>query len=153
MNTSSILAFSCKRTCIVAGGVLIEKGKVLMVYHEKLKKWLYPGGHVEPNETPVEAAKREFKEESGLDVEVIGYKRGIKGEYAEEMPLPFVTLIEYVPYPDGCHIHYDLVFLVKRINGNLTSNAKFFELDSLPDTIDNVRLVILLASREYASLL
>ncbi len=31
-----------------------------------------PGGHMDPNETPEECAMRECKEETGLDVEIIG---------------------------------------------------------------------------------
>lgn len=33
-----------------------------------------PGGHIDPNETPADAAKRECKEETGLDVEILGLK-------------------------------------------------------------------------------
>jgi ADP-ribose pyrophosphatase YjhB (NUDIX family) len=32
---------------------------VLLVYHRKLAMWLPPGGHVEPNELPDDAAVRE----------------------------------------------------------------------------------------------
>mgnify|MGYP003393128033 CR=1 FL=1 len=45
--------------------------KVLLIYHKKFKKWLPPGGHMEANETPAEAAKREVFEETGLLVEFI----------------------------------------------------------------------------------
>jgi len=32
--------------------------------------WMLPKGHVEPGETPAEAARREVREETGLDAEV-----------------------------------------------------------------------------------
>lgn len=40
--------------------------EVLLIEHKKLGVWLCPGGHVEPNERPDEAALRELKEEMGL---------------------------------------------------------------------------------------
>jgi 8-oxo-dGTP pyrophosphatase MutT (NUDIX family) len=47
------------------------RGRTLLLWHTKLGMWLPPGGHCEPNEDPIQAAIREAKEESGLDVEVI----------------------------------------------------------------------------------
>ncbi|MEI9962579.1 MAG: NUDIX domain-containing protein [Limisphaerales bacterium] len=40
--------------------------------HRKLNKWLPLGGHIELDEDPEQAALREAKEESGLDVELLG---------------------------------------------------------------------------------
>lgn len=36
------------RKCIVASGVLIENGKVLLIKHRRLGVYIYPGGHVLP---------------------------------------------------------------------------------------------------------
>jgi 8-oxo-dGTP diphosphatase len=47
------------RKCIVASGVLLKEGKVLLIRHRKLGVYLYPGGHVEKDETPVEAVIRD----------------------------------------------------------------------------------------------
>jgi 8-oxo-dGTP pyrophosphatase MutT (NUDIX family) len=44
--------------------------KVLLRMHEKYKQWFGPGGHVELDEDPNEAAVREVKEEIGLAVEL-----------------------------------------------------------------------------------
>ena len=51
---------------------IVHKDKVLLRMHDKVKKWLGPGGHIELTEDPVEAAIREVKEEVGLTVELIG---------------------------------------------------------------------------------
>jgi 8-oxo-dGTP pyrophosphatase MutT (NUDIX family) len=51
---------------------VVHDDKVLLIHHRKLDKWLPLGGHIELDEDPEIAALREAKEESGLDVELIG---------------------------------------------------------------------------------
>jgi 8-oxo-dGTP pyrophosphatase MutT (NUDIX family) len=51
---------------------VVHDAKVLVIHHRKLDKWLPLGGHVELDEEPEQAALREAKEESGLDVELLG---------------------------------------------------------------------------------
>ena len=54
-------------------GIYIKAGKILLLKRsvEPFKGcWHIIGGHVEENETLKEALKREFKEETNLDVEV-----------------------------------------------------------------------------------
>lgn len=41
-------------------------GAVLLVQHKRLGLWLPVGGEIEPGETPLEAARRELHEETGL---------------------------------------------------------------------------------------
>ena len=50
-----------------SGFVLGRRGTVLLV-HKKLGTWMQPGGHVDPGETPSDAALREVTEETGLAV-------------------------------------------------------------------------------------
>jgi 8-oxo-dGTP pyrophosphatase MutT (NUDIX family) len=51
---------------------VVRDGKILLIHHRKLDKWLPLGGHVELDEDPEIAALREAKEESGLEVELLG---------------------------------------------------------------------------------
>ena len=46
-----------------------EKGELLVVLDKKWNCWVFPGGKIEPNETPEEAAKREAFEETNLVIE------------------------------------------------------------------------------------
>lgn len=64
---------------MVAVGAIIEdkEGRVLLVKHVPEKggywqgKWICPGGKLEPGETIEEGIKREVKEETSLDIELI----------------------------------------------------------------------------------
>ena len=51
---------------------IVHDGKILLIHHRKLDKWLPLGGHIELDEDPEQAALREAREESGLDVELLG---------------------------------------------------------------------------------
>ena len=51
---------------------VVHDQKILLIHHRKLDKWLPLGGHIELDENPEQAALREAREESGLDVELLG---------------------------------------------------------------------------------
>jgi 8-oxo-dGTP pyrophosphatase MutT (NUDIX family) len=51
---------------------VVHDRQVLLIHHRRLDKWLPLGGHIELDEDPEMAALREAKEESGLEVELIG---------------------------------------------------------------------------------
>ena len=64
---------SAKGFFVCVDGIYVKDGKVLLLKRnvEPFKgSWHVVGGHVEENETLKEALKREFKEETNLDVEV-----------------------------------------------------------------------------------
>lgn len=44
---------------------------VLLVHHRKAGLWLPPGGHVDPDETPLQTAQREITEELGHDLPLL----------------------------------------------------------------------------------
>ena len=46
-----------------------EKGELLVIFEKKWNCWVFPGGKIEPNETPLQAAKREVFEETNLIIE------------------------------------------------------------------------------------
>lgn len=51
---------------------VVRDGRILLIHHRKLNKWLPLGGHIELDEDPEVAALREAREESGFEVELIG---------------------------------------------------------------------------------
>lgn len=82
------------------------------------------GGHIDEHELPEDAAKRECKEEVGIDVEIIGKDTPdlFNGENAEGrmMKQPFAMLLENIPEHDGkpAHQHMDFLFHAKMMNPN-----------------------------------
>jgi 8-oxo-dGTP pyrophosphatase MutT (NUDIX family) len=46
---------------------IVNNGKVALVNHIQLKRWMPVGGHIELDEDPEEALFREIKEETGID--------------------------------------------------------------------------------------
>jgi 8-oxo-dGTP pyrophosphatase MutT (NUDIX family) len=53
---------------VTSGAILVdETGKLLMIHHRTLDRWLFPGGHVESEDTTLrDAAIREAAEETGV---------------------------------------------------------------------------------------
>ena len=86
--------------------VLYEK-KVLLRQHDKYDLWLGVGGHVELDEDPNQAAKREVKEEVGLDIELVSTKEPIKTEKVRYLVAP--EFMNMHPITDT-HDHMDMIF-------------------------------------------
>ena len=82
---------------------IVNKNRVLLRLHDKLKIWLAPGGHIELYEDPIEAAHREVKEEVGLDIELIG---GAKLGSASGDLLPPIALNRHHITPTHEHISF-----------------------------------------------
>jgi 8-oxo-dGTP diphosphatase len=60
---------------LVASVSIFNQDKVLMIKENKpnvLHKWNFPSGHIEYGEDILYSARREVKEETGLDVKLIG---------------------------------------------------------------------------------
>lgn len=61
---------------VVTNAIITHKGKILLGKKEGNEghpisgEWHFPGGHLDKNEEPEDAVKREVKEETGLDVEI-----------------------------------------------------------------------------------
>ncbi|MBI5254636.1 NUDIX hydrolase [Candidatus Falkowbacteria bacterium] len=61
-----------QKIIIASGPVIVENGKVLLNKHGNDDFWKFCGGRIENfDENLEEAAKREVKEEMGVDVEII----------------------------------------------------------------------------------
>ena len=99
-----------------ATAYVVVQGRTLLLWHHKLRMWLPPGGHLEPNEDPVQGAKREALEESGLAVEVIRPRGLLLVDEPEVVAPPEVILIEDIVRADQpFHQHIDHVYFTRPI--------------------------------------
>jgi 8-oxo-dGTP diphosphatase len=76
---------------IVTAGVVVRDGKVLVAKRKKGSHleglWEFPGGKLEPNESPEECLARELKEELGVDVRIGDIQKVVYHRYAEKTVL------------------------------------------------------------------
>jgi ADP-ribose pyrophosphatase YjhB (NUDIX family) len=93
---------------------IVKGGETLLLYHRKIRKWFPPGGHIREDELPCEAAVREVKEESGLDVELLNPRRRM-GD-VDVLSRPECILLEDIS-PE--HQHVDLIYFARVIGGQL----------------------------------
>lgn len=128
---------------ITASAILLSADctKILLVRHKFLQKLLQPGGHVDENETTLEASKRELSEETGLtDFEYIKYSD-------ENELLPLDIDIHAIPINpkknEEAHYHYDFLYLYvmksdEKTNQNETEldDLEWFEIDKIEKNMD-----------------
>lgn len=123
----------------VASAYIVKNKKVLLIFHNELKRWLPVGGHIEQDEngyfkeTPEETVIREVKEETGLDVEIVGRKVTIEGREIKPLFLPESMHIHKI---DEKHDHLDLDYFCKPINNKKIKKSdegklKWFSINEL----------------------
>ncbi|MFK7917793.1 MAG: NUDIX hydrolase [Ilumatobacter sp.] len=57
---------------VTGSAIVVGPRGVVLLKHKRLGLWLQPGGHIDPGETPWQAALREAREETGLEVAFAG---------------------------------------------------------------------------------
>jgi 8-oxo-dGTP pyrophosphatase MutT (NUDIX family) len=90
---------------------VVHDGRVLLHWHAKLQRWLPPGGHIEPNELPDDAAVREVLEETGVVVTLVDVPEAEPDLPRPGVPRPLarpagIVLTAIAPG----HQHIDLVY-------------------------------------------
>ena len=120
------------------------KWKVLLVEHKKLNRWVIPGGHIEPNESPIEAAKREVLEETSINqLNFISFLHKIHSDFYDSswsLP-PEYCYIETIPKSkkEDKHKHIDFLFIAISQNTTIKENTiettgiKWFSSEELDD--------------------
>jgi len=88
---------------VTGSGIVVGPRGVILLKHKRLGIWLQPGGHIDPGETPWDAALRESREETGLDVAFAGALDGVG--------VPDLVHVDVHEGGRG-HTHLDLRYLI-----------------------------------------
>jgi 8-oxo-dGTP pyrophosphatase MutT (NUDIX family) len=114
----------------VTAVVLDDAGRVLLIQRTDNELWAVPGGAQDVGETSTEAAVREVREETGLDVEVTG----LVGIYSD--PRHVIT------YDDGeVRQEFSLCFRARPIRGQLTPSSESKHVHWVePDHLDKLNI-------------
>ncbi|MBP9850342.1 MAG: NUDIX domain-containing protein [Candidatus Peribacteraceae bacterium] len=104
--------------------IVDSKKRTLLLWHKRLQRWMPPGGHIDDNETPEDAAKRECKEETNLDVEIVGDPQpDLFTENTAEgrmLTKPIAMLLEEIPASaersEPAHQHMDFLFVARPLD-------------------------------------
>lgn len=111
---------------ITVDGVIVEKRNVLLIKRGRDPYkgfWALPGGFVEYGETTEDAVKREVKEETGLDCDIVA----LTGVYSD---------LDRDPRGHTISVAY----LMKVVHGEVTAgnnarDAFWIDIDELPEKI------------------
>lgn len=116
----------------VAVAIWDHEGRILLERRSDNGMWGLPGGGIDPGESVKEAALREIKEETGLNIEITRFV----GVYSEPSEHRIVT------YPDNGDVRHlvDIILEGKRSSGALTlskesKELRFFDPSTLPEDI------------------
>ena len=138
---------------------IIFDGKVLLHMHKKLHIWLPPGGHVELDEDPNEAALREAKEETGLDVELVGQTRAYDSPFKPRELIAPRFLNRHYFDEAHTHEHIDMSYFARAKTADARHEVEGMEvrwfsreaIEGNPDIVPDVRMHALTALQELSS--
>lgn len=108
-----------------ASGLIVKNNSVLLHYHLKIKLWLPPGGHIEENEDPIQALKREVLEETGLVIDIINTSNTVAKQFQNVYSLipPHTIFIESISdKTEDNHEHIDFIYICKIVGGQIKNN-------------------------------
>jgi 8-oxo-dGTP pyrophosphatase MutT (NUDIX family) len=126
-----------------------QGGRTALHWH-RLGLWLPPGGHIEPDEDPVQAMFREVTEETGLEVEIVPGGPAFGYASPPQLAPPAAMAVYDIPRDsklDEPHQHIDFIYFTRpaRPDPVLPDDGmqwRWFDRDALtrePDLNEDIR--------------
>ena len=101
-----------------------DNKKVLLMFSEKLNKWIQPGTGILENESTINTAIRGVKELTGVDCEIV---QTLFGQ-------DYLSPVDVVEYTKDDDVVYNIEFLATPVTHDITnamSNAEWLNIDEL----------------------
>jgi 8-oxo-dGTP pyrophosphatase MutT (NUDIX family) len=104
-----ILERTCRPAHLTGSALVIEEGsgRLLLLFHTKLQRWLQPGGHADGDGDLARVALREATEETGID------------SLRVQQPAIDLDIHTVDPPQEDAHLHLDVRFLVAAAPGSI----------------------------------
>jgi 8-oxo-dGTP pyrophosphatase MutT (NUDIX family) len=96
---------------------VVHEDRVLIIHHRALNKWLPLGGHIELDEDPEQAALREAREESGLEVDLVGERPPTTEPGTRALIAPRFLDIHRI---NDRHEHIGMIYWARPKSGRIT---------------------------------
>ncbi|SDT93411.1 ADP-ribose pyrophosphatase YjhB, NUDIX family [Verrucomicrobium sp. GAS474] len=112
--------------------LVIRGGEILLVRERATGRWSAPGGWADVNLTPAENARKECREEAGIEIEVEQLSAVLDRDRAGHLPIAWSV--------------YKLYFLCHPLDdtpvaaGPEVLDARYFRREALPDDLDLERI-------------
>lgn len=105
---------------VYARRLTADEPRLLVIFHRRLQTWLPIGGELEDGETPLEAARRELVEETGLVGEFVPLAGAADG-----VPPGYLGYEEHTAGDKGLHMNF--VFVADVGSQDVVPNHEFTE--------------------------
>lgn len=123
-----VLERTCRPGHLTASALVVEQGthRVVVLWHNKARRWLQPGGHADGDGNLAHVAWREATEETGL------------GGLQVVLPPIHADIHEFRPPDEDPHLHFDVRYLLVAPTGSQpranheSSAVKWTDAEGLP---------------------